>query len=160
MIFRTVLASLGSLALLVVAPSAATAAPRVEPAHGSHVDAVPKRVAIHTDLKLTTVYILVQAPDGSIDELKPTIGRGRVTATLPANKLRGEYEVAYRLVASNGDVTPGTIRFTVDKGQAPPAAEGEPAGSQDMPIIGLTLGAGALLALAALLVRRRLAAPR
>ena len=145
---------------LLVPTSAYAANPRLEPANGSHVEALPKQVSIPTHGKLKTAYVMVRNPDGRMEQLKPTLGRQAVTAPLPSSGPRGEYQVAYRLVATGGHVTPGTLRFVVDAGRAPrvaPKPRSEQAGSQDMPIIGLTVGAGALLVAAALLVRRLVA---
>lgn len=158
-ISRATLAILGLLfwTLLILPASAQAATPRPEPANGSHVTVLPKQVTIPTHAKLKTAYVMVRNPDGRMEQLKPTVGRHEVTAPLPSSGPRGQYEVAYRLVAPSGHVTPGTLRFVVDRGRAPkvaPEPRREQAGSQDMPIIGLTVGAGALLVAAALLVRR------
>jgi methionine-rich copper-binding protein CopC len=146
--------------LLIIPASAQAATPRLEPANGSHVDGLPKQVSIPTHGKLKTAYVMIRNPDGRMEQLKPTLGRHAVTAPLPSSGPRGEYQVAYRLVATGGHVTPGILRFVVDEGRAPkvaPKPRSEQAGSQDMPIIGLTVGAGALLVAAALLVRRLVA---
>lgn len=161
-ISRATLAGLGLLfwTLLVLPASADAATPRLEPANGSHVASLPEQASIPTHGKVKTAYVVLRNPDGQIQQLKPTVGRHQVTAPLPSTGPRGEYEVAYRFVATSGHVTPGTLRFVVDNGRAPKVAAtppGERAGSQDMPIIGLTVGAGALLVAAALLVRRLVA---
>jgi methionine-rich copper-binding protein CopC len=161
-ISRATLACLGSLlwTLLILPASAHAATPRLEPANGSHVAALPKQVAIPTHGKVKTAYVMLRNPDGLMEQLKPTVGPRHVTAPLPSTGPRGEYEVAYRLIGAGGRVTPGTLRFVVDRGRAPRAApepRREQAGSQDMPIIGLTVGAGAVLVGAALLVRRLVA---
>jgi len=161
-ISRATLACLGSLlwTFLILPASAHAATPRLEPSDGSHVGSLPKQVAIPTHGKVTTAYVMLRNPDGQMEQLIPTVGPRQVTAPLPSTGPRGEYEVAYRLVGTGGHVTPGTLRFVVDRGRAPrvaPEPRREQAGSQDMPIIGLTVGAGALLVAAALLVRRLVA---
>lgn len=87
---------------------------------------VPKEISIRTSEKVKTAYIAVTKPDLSLQELKPTIKKNTVTARMPAVRIKGEYEVAYRLVAQDGHVAPGTFKFTVTTGDEPQLAEPTP----------------------------------
>lgn len=158
MILRALCAAVGVLFLLLVGvlPAAAhTEAEKVEPANGARLSSMPQQITIHAGGKVKAAYLVVNTPDRRLDDLKATIKGRQVTAPLPANGPRGDYEVAYRLVAMDGHDTAGTVRFTVNQGRAPevPAGGSELPASQKGPIIALTLAAVAILAVAALAVR-------
>lgn len=140
-----------------ILPAAAhTETVSVEPANGSRTATLPKEVTIRAAEDVKAAQIVVTTPAARVEHLEVRVDGLRVSAPFPSDGLRGEYAVAYRLVAADGHATTGVVRFTVTKGAEPDfgTVPDEPS-SSGFPVIGLSVGAVVLLAVGALLVLAR-----
>jgi hypothetical protein len=119
----------------------------VEPTDGSRMDALPAQVAVRTADRLTSAAMVLTRPGGRIEKLKVAVNGHEAAAALPTDGPRGEYKLAYRVVAEDGHAVTGAVDFTVRKG-APPdlngTSEPKPAGG-GFPILGVVGGAMALV---------------
>jgi methionine-rich copper-binding protein CopC len=140
--------------LLGSLPAAAhTETVSVEPANGSRTTTLPEAVTIRAAEEVDAAQIVVTTPAARVEHLKVRIDGLRVSAPLPSDGPRGEYVVAYRLVAADGHATTGAVRFTVTAGAEPDFGNVQDApSSSGVPVIGLSVGAVVLLVVGAVLV--------
>lgn len=133
--------------------SAHTEAELVEPANGSHLRTLPGEVRIRTGGAVVSAQIVMTTPDARVRRLSATLHGREVTAALPSTGVRGEYDVAYRLVAADGHASTGATRFTVEQGAEPDfETVSEASRSVDVPVLGLAVGAGVLFVVGVMLV--------
>jgi methionine-rich copper-binding protein CopC len=125
----------------------------VEPADGSRTTRLPKAVTIRAADEVEAAQIIVTTPAARVEKLTVRVDGRQVTAPMPSAGPRGDYSVAYRLVAADGHAITGATTFTVTQGAEPDfeAVADEPAQS-DVPVIGLSVGAVVLLVVGGMLV--------
>ena len=153
---RALVAVVGILFVPVwgILPAAAhTETVSVEPADGSRTAALPKAVTIRAAEEVESAQIVVTTPAARVEHLEVRVDGPQVSAPLPSDGPRGEYVVAYRLMAADGHATTGAVRFTVTAGAKPDftVVPAKPS-SSGVPVIGLSVGAVVLLAVGAMLV--------
>lgn len=125
---------LGAVVLTVASAAPAGAHDRLEssdPPADAELAAPPVEVVLSysADILATGTQVVVTTPDGDVDA-EVTVDGPEVRAALPPDLPGGAYQVAWRVVSSDGHPIEGTFGFTVAEqpGHAPTATDaGEPA---------------------------------
>lgn len=130
---------LALLIALILTPLAGAALPAhahdvlidSDPASGSTVDAMPEKVTLEFNNEIITIgaTIVATGPDGSdIAEGEPQISGNAVTQALTGDAQPGEYQIAWRVVSSDGHPIQGLVTFTLagDDTAAAPQASASP----------------------------------
>lgn len=156
MAIRLVLAVIGAVLSPLAVVASASAHAEVEsiaPSDGSHVQRLPGELVIRTGEGVRSAQLVVTRPDARVDQLSVSVSGQEIVASLPSTGPRGEYAVAYRIVAADGHVTTGTTNFSVDQGAEPDfAAVSDDPAPTGIPVIGLAVGAVVLLVVGVMLV--------
>lgn len=124
-----------SLALLLALPAPAQAHDTLlesDPADGDVLETSPEEITLSFSADVLDVSPLVRISDAdgeTVAEITPTVDGTVATATLPEPLPAGDYEVAWRVVSSDGHPIEGTFALTVE--QDPAAQENEPAASDE-----------------------------
>lgn len=122
---------LGAAVLTVATAGAAGAHDRLEssdPPADSRLDAPPAQVVLtySADVLPTGTQVVVTTPDDQVDA-ELTVDGSTVTAALPAGLPGGAYQVAWRVVSSDGHPIEGAFGFTVAEEADPTPTEPSPA---------------------------------
>ena len=148
-----VIGSLFPLAFGTVPSAAHTDAVSIEPADSSRLATPPAQIAIRAADELTSAQIVLTTPAARVERLSVSVDGRNVSAPLPPDGPRGDYTLAYRLVASDGHAITGSSTFTVTAGAEPDfAAATTEDSSAGVPVIGLVVGALVVLAVGAALM--------
>jgi methionine-rich copper-binding protein CopC len=103
----------GALALAPSAVLAHSNSVDSNPADDSTIVALPKVATVTFNERVSTAALALTGPDGKVRELRPRVEGAVVSATLPDEKLRGAYVLAYRVVSADGHPVTGEIEFRV-----------------------------------------------
>jgi hypothetical protein len=76
----------------------------------------------------------------------------QIKAIMPATGPRGDYVLAYRIVADDGHAVNGSVQFTVVQGEEPSVSGVSSKPAREIPMAGIIGGAAALLFVAIMLV--------
>lgn len=135
------LAGAMALALLLAMPTAAQAHDTLlesDPTDGDVLETSPEELTFSFSADILDVSPVVRISDAdgeTVAEITPTIEGPVATATLPEPLAAGDYEIAWRVVSSDGHPIEGTFAITVEQDTAAEPDESaeseEPAASDD-----------------------------
>jgi len=135
------LASAIALALLLAMPTAAQAHDTLlesDPTDGDVLETSPEELTFSFSANILDVSPVVRISDAdgeTVAEITPTIEGPVATAALPEPLAAGDYEIAWRVVSSDGHPIEGTFAITVEQDTAAEPDESaeseEPAASDD-----------------------------
>lgn len=123
-----------ALALLLALPAPAQAHDTLlesDPADGDVLETSPEEITLSFSADVLDVSPLVRITDAdgeTVAEITPAVDGPVATATLPEPLDAGDYDVAWRVVSSDGHPIEGTFALTVEQDAA---EESEPAASDD-----------------------------
>lgn len=124
-------ALLGALLALATPAAAHTRLTSSTPADGAVVEVAPDQIELVFGGSVSLSTVTVTGPDGAaVTDGDPVANGSTVVARLGATRPAGRYQVAYRVVASDGHPISGQISFTASAAAGPASsAEATPPSS-------------------------------
>jgi methionine-rich copper-binding protein CopC len=124
----------------------------IEPADGATVPTLPGKAELTLDSPVKSADVILTTAEGRMVTLVVRITDEQIKAVMPATGPRGNYRLAYRVVAEDGHVVTGLVQFTVVQGEQPERQGSAPKASTEIPVAGLIGGAAVLLFVGIVLV--------
>lgn len=113
-------ALLGALLALATPAAAHTRLTSSTPADGAVVEVAPDQIELVFGGSVSLSTVTVTGPDGAaVTDGDPVANGSTVVARLGATRPAGRYQVAYRVVASDGHPISGQISFTASAAAGP-----------------------------------------